>query len=96
MKKLTEHLSDDATRDLYVNEGNVESVVPLDQGRSSLRMLGGTMFVVRGDAEEVAATLKTASAEAIETIRDNLIPALASIAPAIGTVAAGGEAAPVS
>lgn len=91
MKKLIEHLTDDlsvaGTRELYVNENQVETVTPLRDGSGELadvaqvRMHGGTVYQVRGTAASVAAELKSASEATVETVRDSLIPALAAFAP---------------
>lgn len=86
MRKLTEHLTNEETRDLYVNESAVESVMPIsgtDVAVSAVRMTHGTVYHIRGEAADVAATLKSAQDHAVQMISEELLPALTSLSPTI-------------
>ncbi len=89
MRLLKERLNDEATRDLYVNEAQVETVAPIGDGLSNVRLRGGSLYTVVGEAADVADTLKSASEQAIATITGELVPMLAAIAPTMASAVRG-------
>lgn len=61
MRKMIERVTETERREVFVNQNEVESVTPLVDGFSQVRMRGGIVYQVVGEPADVAAFLESPS-----------------------------------